>query len=141
VRIIRIAVPLSMRTTVTIEDDLAGLLRRNSNGTSGIASSPSAVASGRLRVERPGEMAGIALRALLGVTRPAAEGPLDSPRARALPAERERILVKLFSPSDALIEFVVRRRLGLRVAIGRRGIGHLPQRRATGRCDASARWR
>jgi hypothetical protein len=37
--------------------------------------------------------------------------------ARAFPAERERILVKLSLPSDALIEFVLRCWPGLRVEL------------------------
>lgn len=53
--------------------------------------------------------------------------PAD-PMAQVLPDERGRILVE--RPGDALIEFVARRRWGLRVAVGRRGIGHLPQRQA-----------
>ena len=65
-------------------------------------------------------MAGIALRALAGVTRPTAEGP-------PVPTERGRILVKLSLPRDTLIEFVVRCWLGLGVESvlpGASGISH-----------------
>jgi hypothetical protein len=48
--------------------------------------------------------------------------------ARALPAERDRILVKLSFPRDALIEFVIRCRLGSEIEATLPGIGHLPQR-------------
>ena len=54
---------------------------------------------------------------------------------RALPAERDRILVKLSLPSDALIEFKLRCWLGLGVEAALPGIRHLTQRWATGRCD------
>jgi hypothetical protein len=50
----------------------------------------------------------------------------------SIPVERERILVKLSLPRDALIEFEVRCSLNLRVELAVPGIGPLPQRRATG---------
>ena len=81
-------------------------------------------------------MAGIALRTCLGVTRPAAEGPLDGPRHERSPDERDRILVELPLPRDALIEFVIRCWLGLGVELVLPGIRHLPQRWATGRRHA-----
>jgi hypothetical protein len=56
--------------------------------------------------------------------------------ARALPAERDRILVKLSLPRDALIEFAIRCWLGLGVESVLPAIRHLPQRRAANRCDA-----
>ena len=49
---------------------------------------------------------------------------------RAAPDERDRILVKLFLPREALIELVVQCRLGLRVELALPGISHLPHRRA-----------
>ena len=54
--------------------------------------------------------------------------------ARALLAERKRILVEL--PGDSLIELVIRSWLGLGVDAALPGIRRLAQRRATGRCDA-----
>ena len=59
--------------------------------------------------------------------------------ARALPAEGDRILVKLFLPRDALIEFEVRCRLGLRVELALPGISHLPQRWAASRHQRRSR--
>ena len=81
-------------------------------------------------------MAEIAICVLAEVTRPAAEGRPDGPQARAVPDERERILVKLSLPRDALIEFVIRCRLGLGVEAALPGIRHLPQRWAASRRQA-----
>ena len=59
--------------------------------------------------------------------------------ARAVPDERDRILVKLCLPRDALIELVIRCWLGLGVESVLPGIRHLPQRWATSRHQR--RWR
>jgi hypothetical protein len=58
-------------------------------------------------------------------------GPTDEERAAG--ARRSRL------PSEALIEFDLGCRLGVRVELTRPGIGQVPQRRAAGRRDA--RWR
>ena len=53
--------------------------------------------------------------------------------AQAVPDEPDWTVFVLPLPGDALIELVVRRRLGLRIELLLLGIGHLPQGRAAGR--------
>jgi hypothetical protein len=53
--------------------------------------------------------------------------------AQAVPDDPDRIVFVLPLPGHALIEFVVRRRLSLRVELALPGIGHFPQQRAAGR--------
>ena len=63
------------------------------------------------------------------------------PQARVSPDERWRLVLLWHLPGDALIEFVVRCRLGLWVVLVLPGIRHLPQRRATGRHQTRRRCR
>jgi hypothetical protein len=61
--------------------------------------------------------------------------PPRRPMVQAVPDEPDRIVFVRPLPGDALIEWVVRCRLSLRVELALLGIGHLPQRRAPGRRD------
>jgi hypothetical protein len=58
--------------------------------------------------------------------------PVLRPQARS-PHDGRGSSSRWHLPGDALIEFEVRCRLGLRVELALPGISHLPQRRATGR--------
>jgi hypothetical protein len=89
----------------------------------------------------PREMGGIVLRALPGVTRPAAEGPLDSPTHERSPASEIGSSSKLFLPRDALLEFAIWCHLGVVVewALPVSGISNSGGRRAGIR--GAGRWR
>lgn len=81
-------------------------------------------------------MTGIALRGMPGVTRPVAEGRPEDPGHEPPHYGRRALVLSGRLPRDALIELVIRCRLGLRVELALPGISHLPQRRAASRREA-----